>query len=82
VNGGRAERIESTNQAKGPSVKTVWNINQVISPAMDFAKDQKLIMTNPTDSYTLPKLEHWKTKTLFLREAKETGILEMGTTLS
>lgn len=49
---------------------------------MDFAKDQKLIVTNPTDGCTLPKLEHRETKPLFLREAKETGIFEMGTTLS
>ena len=56
--GGRVERIESQKQPKGLSAKTVRNINQVISSAMDFAIDQKLIATNPTDGCALPKLEH------------------------
>ena len=83
-NGGRVERIESKKQAKGLSAKTVRNINQVISSAMDFAKDQKLIASNPTNGCALPKLEHREMKTLpveqlasFLREAKETGVFEM-----
>lgn len=58
LNGGRVERIESKKQAKGLSAKTVRNINQVISSAMDFAKDQKLIASNPTNGCALPKLEH------------------------
>ena len=37
--GGRVERVESKGQPKGLSAKTVRNINQVISSAMDFAKD-------------------------------------------
>ncbi len=84
LNGGRVERIESKKQAKGLSAKTVRNINQVISSAMDFAKDQKLIASNPTNGCALPKLEHREMKTLpveqlasFLREAKETGVFEM-----
>ena len=84
LNGGRVERIESKKQAKGLSAKTVRNINQVISSAMDFAKDQKLIAGNPTNGCALPKLEHREMKTLpveqltfFLREAKETGVFEM-----
>ena len=82
--GGRVERIEAKGQPKGLSAKTVRNINQVISSAMDFAKDQKLISSNPTDGCALPKLEHQEMKTLpveqltsFLREAKESGVFEL-----
>ena len=82
--GGRVERIEAKGQPKGLSAKTVRNINQVISSAMDFAKDQKLISSNPTDGCALPKLEHKEMKTLpveqltsFLREAKESGVFEL-----
>lgn len=82
--GGRVEQVESKGQPKGLSAKTVRNINQVISSAMDFAKDQKFISSNPTDSCALPKLEHKEMKTLpveqltsFLREAKESGVFEL-----
>ena len=82
--GGRVERIEAKSQPKGLSAKTVRNINQVISSAMDFAKDQKRISSNPTDGCALPKLEHKEMKTLpveqltsFLREAKESGVFEL-----
>ncbi|MFG6353737.1 MAG: site-specific integrase, partial [Oscillospiraceae bacterium] len=74
----------SKTQPKGLSAKTVRNINQVISSAMDFAIDQKLISTNPTGGCALPKLEHREMKTLpaeqlasFLREAKESGVFEL-----
>ncbi len=84
LTGGRVERIESKGQLKGLSAKTVRNINQVISSAMDFARDQKLISSNPTDGCALPKLEHKEMKTLpveqltsFLREAKENGVFEL-----
>lgn len=84
LSGGRVERIESKSQPKGLSAKTVRNINQVISSAMDFAIDQKLITTNPTNGCALPKLEHREMKTLpaeqlasFLREAKESGVYEL-----
>ena len=82
--GGRVDRVESKGQPKGLSAKTVRNINQVISSAMDFAKDQKLVRSNPTDGCALPKLEHKEMKTLpmeqltsFLREAKESGVFEL-----
>lgn len=82
--GGRVDRIEAKGQPKGLSAKTVRNINQVISSAIDFAKDQKLISSNPTDGCALPKLEHKEMKTLpveqltsFLREAKESGVFEL-----
>ncbi len=78
------DRIESKKQPKGLSAKTVRNINQVISSAMDFAKKQKLIVSNPTDGCALPRLGHKEMKTLpveqltsFLREAKESGVFEM-----
>ena len=78
------DRVESKNQPKGLSAKTVRNINQVISSAMDFAIDQKLIATNPTDGCALPKLERKEMKTLsvehlasFLHEAQESGVFEM-----
>ena len=81
---GRVERIEAKAQPKGLSPKTVRNIHQVISSAMDFAKSQKLIAINPTDGCALPKLEHQEMKTIpveqltsFLREAKESGVFEM-----
>lgn len=48
LNGGRVERIEAEKQPKGLSPKTVRNINQVISSALTFAKEQKLIISNPT----------------------------------
>lgn len=48
--GGRVERTEAKHQPKGLGAKTVRNINQVISSAMDFAKEQRLILINPTDS--------------------------------
>ena len=44
---GRVERIEAEHQPKGLSAKTVRNINQVISSAMDFAVVQKIISENP-----------------------------------
>ena len=84
LTGGRVDRIESTHQPKGLSPKTVRNINQIISSAMELAKAQKLILTNPTESCALPKVEHREMKTLtqeqlsaFLREAKVTGVYEM-----
>lgn len=84
LSGGRVERIEAEKQPKGLSPKTVRNINQVISAALTFAKEQKLIISNPTEGSSLPKLEHKEMKTLtvdqlqsFLREAKESGVYEM-----
>ena len=81
---GRIDRIEAKGQPKGLSPKTVRNIHQVISSAMDFARNQKLIAINPTDGCALPKLEHQEMKTIpveqlasFLREAKDSGVFEM-----
>ena len=55
---GRVDRIEAKDQPKGLSAKTVRNINQVISSAMDLAVTQKIILTNPTKACELPKVEH------------------------
>jgi integrase len=81
---GRIDRIESKNQPKGLSAKTVRNINQIISSALTLAKEQKLLSSNPADACALPRVEHKEMKTLpveqltsFLREAKETGVYEM-----
>ena len=84
LNAGRVERTEAKQQPKGLSAKTVRNINQVISSVMDFAKEQRLILTNPTDGCALPKPAHKEMKTLsadqlaaFLREAKESDVFEL-----
>ena len=81
---GRIDRIEAKHQPKGLSAKTVRNINQIISSALNLAKEQKLISSNPAEACALPKVEHREMKTLpveqltsFLREAKETGVYEM-----
>ena len=81
---GRVERIESKDQPKGLSAKTVRNINQVISSAMDLAVAQKIIPANPTNACALPKIEHQEMQTIpaeqlqaFLQEAKATGVYEM-----
>ncbi len=81
---GRVERIESKDQPKGLSSKTVRNINQVISSAMDFAIAQKIISENPCKAVALPKIEHKEMQTIpaeqlqaFLAEAKASGVYEM-----
>ena len=81
---GRVERIEAKDQPKGLSAKTVRNINQVISSAMDLAVAQKIIPANPTNACELPKVEHQEMQTIpaeqlqvFLQEAKATGVYEM-----
>lgn len=81
---GRMERIEATNQPKGLSAKTVRNINQVISTAMDFAVAQRIISVNPCKAVALPKVEHKEMQTIpaeqlqaFLAEARASGVYEM-----
>ena len=84
MNNGRVERIEAENQPKGLSAKTVRNVNQVISSAMDFAVAQKIIPENPCKAVALPKIEHKEMQTIpadqlqtFLTEARATGVYEM-----
>ena len=81
---GRVDRLESRYQAKGLSPKTVRNIHQIISSAMNLAREQKLIAVNPAEGCALPRLEHREMKTLpveqlqsFLREAKDSGVFEL-----
>ncbi len=81
---GRVERIESEKQPKGLSAKTVRNINQVISSAMDLAVAQKIILENPTNACSLPRVEHKEMQTIsaeqlqgFLEESKRSGVYEM-----
>ncbi len=81
---GRVERIEAEKHPKGLSAKTVRNIHQVISSAMDFAIAQRIILENPCKAVALPKLEHKEMQTIpaeqlqaFLSEAKATGVYEM-----
>ena len=81
---GRIDRVESKRQPKGLSPKTVRNIHQIIASAMKLAKEQRLIVADPTEGCALPKLEHREMKTLpveqltsFLREAKDSGVFEM-----
>ena len=81
---GRVECIEAKKQPKGLSAKTVRNLNQIISSAMDMAIEQKLISVNPTNKCALPKIEHREMNTLtqdqlaaFLAEARRSGVYEM-----
>ena len=81
---GRVERIESKGQPKGLSAKTVRNISQVISSAMDFAVAQRILAENPCKAVALPKLEHKEMQTIpaaqlsaFLDEAKASGVYEL-----
>ena len=81
---GRVDRLEAQNQPKGLSPKTVRNINQVISSAMQLAIQQHLVSHDPTDGCALPKTEHREMQTLsadqlaaFLLEAKHSGVFEM-----
>lgn len=84
LTGGRVERKESEKQPKGLGPKTVRNIHQIISSALQLAIHQKLIVHNPAEGCALPRLERKEMHTLtadqltaFLREAKNTGVFEM-----
>ena len=84
LNKGGVDRVEAKQQPEGLSAKTVRNINQVISSAMDFAVAQKIIPENPCKAVALPKVEHREMQTIpaeqlqaFLQEAKATGVYEM-----
>ncbi len=81
---GRVECTESRSKPKGLSVKTVWNINQMISSALNCAVGQRLIPANPTKSCALPKLERKEMKILppeslgaFFEEARRSGVFEL-----
>ncbi len=81
---GRVDRIESRNQPKGLSVKTVRNINQIISSALDVAVTEKLISMNVAKSCALPKQEQKEMHTLtqsqlnqLFAEADKSGVFEL-----
>ena len=81
---GRVECTESRSKPKGLSVKTVRNINQMISSALNYAVEQHLIPTNPTKGCVLPKLERKEMKILppeslgtFFEEARRSGVFEL-----
>ena len=81
---GRVECTESRSKPKGLSVKTVRNINQMISSALNCAVEQHLIPTNPTKGCVLPKLERKEMKILppeslgtFFEEARRSGVFEL-----
>ena len=75
MNKGRVERIEAEHQPKGLSAKTVRNINQVISSAMDFAVAQKIISENPCKAVALPKLEHKEMQTIPAEQLQAIDVL-------
>ena len=84
LTGGRVERKESEKKPKGLGPKTVRNIHQIISSALQLAIHQKLIPHNPAEGCALPRVERNEMKTLtadqlaaFLQEAKRTGVFEM-----
>ncbi len=81
---GRVERIEAEKQPNGLSAKTIRNIMQIISSAMDFAVAQKIITENPCKAVELPKVEKQEMQTIpaeqlqaFLTEARASGVYEM-----
>ena len=81
---GRVVRIESEHQPAGLCAKTVRNINQIISSAMDMAMEQQIILRNPTKGCALPRIERREMHTIqqedlaaFLREARATGVYEL-----
>ncbi len=81
---GRVECTESRSKPKGLSVKTVRNINQMISSALNCAVEQQLIPSNPTKGCVLPKLERKEMKILppeslgtFFEEARRSGVFEL-----
>ena len=66
------------------TVKTVRNINQMISSALNCAVEQRLIPSNPTKGCVLPKLERKEMKILppeslgtFFEEARRSGVFEL-----
>lgn len=84
LSNGRVERVESNNQVKGLRPKTVRNLNQMLSAALDCAVEQKLIYSNPAKSCVLPKVEKQEMKTIpldklgqFFNEAKRSGVYEL-----
>ena len=81
---GRVECTEARNKPKGLGIKTVRNINQMISSALNCAVEQYLIPANPMKGCVLPKLERKEMKILppeslgaFFEEARRSGVFEL-----
>ena len=81
---GRVVRAESKGQPRGLSAKTVRNLHQILSSALDLAVQQRLIPSNPAAGCALPRAERQEIRTLttdqlnaFFREAKASGVLEL-----
>jgi len=81
---GRVECTEARNKPKGLSVKTVRNINQMISSALNCAVEQRLVLSNPTKGCVLPKLEKKEMKILppenlgtFFEEVRRSDVFEL-----
>ena len=81
---GRVDRIGARSKPKGFSVKTVRNINQMISSACNCVVEQRIITMNPTKSCAFPKLEKKEMKILpldclntFFEEAKRSGVFDL-----
>ncbi len=81
---GRVECAEARNKPRGLSVKTVRNINQMISSVLNCAVEQRLIPANPTKGCVLPKLERKEMNILpleslgtFFEEARHSGVFEL-----
>ena len=80
---GRIVRPEMVKDNPGLSSKSVRNVHNVISAAMDKAKAEKLISHNPADDCVLPERQHIEMQTLaadelqaFFREAKKSNLFE------
>lgn len=80
---GRIVRPEMVKDNSGLSPKSVRNVHNVISAAMDKAKVEKLISRNPADDCVLPERQHIEMQTLaadelraFFQEAKKSGLFE------
>ena len=81
---GRVQSKESRSKPKGLAPKTVRNLHQMFSSALDAAMAQRLILSNPAKVCTLPKVERQEMKTLtpdqlaaFFQEAKRSGVYEL-----
>ena len=81
---GRVPSKESRCKPKGLAPKTVRNLHQMFSSALDVAAAQRLIRSNPAKGCTLPRVERQEMQTLtpdqlaaFFQEAKRSGVYEL-----
>ena len=81
---GRVQSKESRSKPKGLAPKTVRNLHQMFSSALDIAAAQRLIRSNPAKGCSLPRVERQEMQTLtpdqlaaFFQEAKRSGVYEL-----